>query len=141
MQKTAWSLGVLLLMALSAGCATDDSPTASPVGATILFGADIQPIFDGPAGCTNIGCHGNFFLGGLDLRANTSYASLVSVLSSQASIILVVPGKADSSFLVQKLEGTQGAGEGVQMPFGTLPLDVADIQTIRKWIDEGALDN
>lgn len=68
-----------------------------------------------------------------------SYAMLVGIASSQdAGILRVAPTDPDASYLIQKLEGTAGTG-GSMPPGGGLPQ--ADIDTIRQWITDGALDD
>lgn len=75
---------------------------------------------------------------GLDLSsADASFASLVGVQSLEDSAIArVEPGDPDSSYLVQKVEGTAAVGE--RMPLGGEPLDAATIAAIRNWIAAGA---
>jgi mono/diheme cytochrome c family protein len=48
----------------------------------------------------------------------------------------IVPGKPDSSILVQLIEGVRGPEQ--QMPNGARPLHSSQIQLIRNWIAEGA---
>jgi len=53
----------------------------------------------------------------------------------------VIPGDADSSYLIQKLEGTAGIA-GRQMPFNGPPyLTSGQLQIIRRWIAIGAPRN
>jgi hypothetical protein len=52
------------------------------------------------------------------------------------SILRVVPGDPNNSYIIQKLEGH--AAVGAQMPFGGPPLDAAVIAVIRQWITDGA---
>ena len=76
----------------------------------------------------------------MQLDDATSYASLVGVPSSQdATIELVNPFDPDNSYLIQKLEGT--AGTGVQMPINGTPLIQPNIDVIRQWIIDGAIDD
>jgi hypothetical protein len=73
----------------------------------------------------------------LRLDAANSYAMLVGVASvERPSILRVAPGNPNSSFLIQKLEGTAGVGE--RMPAGLPALPQADIDIIRQWITDGA---
>ena len=58
--------------------------------------------------------------------------SLESLLEGGASGPSVVPGSAEQSLLFQKVE----AGE---MPLGQDPLKPGELETIRNWIDQGAL--
>lgn len=145
MTRPLWLASLALVAA--AGCATDDTPTASgggPVGRTIKadpsYAADIQEIFD-RRGCSDNSCHGTIAQGALDLRAGNSYAELVNVQSAHPAspLVLVRPGFAeDSSYLVDKLDGT---GFGQRMPQGALPLDSIDMQNIINWINQGAKNN
>lgn len=92
--------------------------------------------------CAVSGCHSGPSGGGLptgmDLTsADASFANLVNVASAQVPALLrVAPGDANSSYLVQKLEGTAAVGR--TMPAGGAPLDQATIDVIRAWIDNGA---
>lgn len=108
------------------------------VNATLVsFGNDIQPIFTN--NCVSAGCHPG---GGapFSLRSGDSYDRLVNVDATTgpcAGIKRVVPGNPDGSALVKRLEGTCGT----QMPIGGSPLPPSDIQRIRTWITQGALNN
>lgn len=92
--------------------------------------------------CAVSGCHtgpaDNSLPSGLDLStADASFASLVGVASiQQASLSRVTAGDPDSSYLVQKIEGT--AASGARMPLGGGALDQALINDIRQWIADGA---
>jgi len=98
------------------------------------YGDEIQPIFS--SRCTE--CHsGGGAPHGLRLDAANSYDSLVDIASDEVpSLRLVDPGDPDSSYLVDKVEGTQAVGG--RMPLGRTPLTTAQIDLIRRWISEGA---
>ena len=51
---------------------------------------------------------------------------------------LASPNDPDNS-LVQKIEGT--AAVGARMPRGLPPLSTANINLIRQWVEQGALNN
>ncbi len=53
--------------------------------------------------------------------------------------VRVVPGDAEESLLVQKLEGTQDCGD--RMPRGRTALPQAQIELIKAWIEGGANDD
>ena len=91
--------------------------------------------------CATTGCHlGAGAPQGLRLDDANSYGLLVGVASSEASSILrVAPGNPDSSYLIQKLEGT--ASVGAQMPLNAPPIEQASIDVIRQWITDGAVDD
>ena len=95
----------------------------------VSYASDIQPIFNG--NCTGSGCHIPGPANGLSLN---NYAQLMQGGNSGA---VVLPGNPDNSILVRRLEGSITP----QMPFGRPPLSQSDIQLIRLWISEGALNN
>ncbi len=74
----------------------------------------------------------------MDLSSTgTSFTSLVNTQSVQVGTLdRVEPGVPNSSYLVQKIEGT--AAVGARMPAGGAPLDAATIAAIRQWIANGA---
>ena len=92
--------------------------------------------------CATSGCHtgpaGPGLPAGMDLSSeNSSFQSLVNVQSIQdAPTLRVIPGDADGSYLIRKLEGS--ATVGGRMPLGGPALDPATIAAIREWIDSGA---
>jgi hypothetical protein len=56
-------------------------------------------------------------------------------------VVRVIPYDAANSYLVKKLEGTQGSGNGERMPLMLSPLDNIDITNIKNWINAGAPNN
>ncbi len=130
-----------------AACTIGDAPTdpdnplpGDPVIAPAepSFATDVQPIFN-VTGCTSSNCHGRAARGDLDLRDGKSYAQLVGVVATQEDGIRVIPGNADDSYIVVKVEDRQKSGS--KMPLGRPALSSAQIQTIRNWITEGAKNN
>jgi hypothetical protein len=97
---------------------------------------DVQPLLN--SNCTS--CHsGSSPSFGLDWSSGNAWDSSYLVNSSHnSSYNIVEPGDADNSWMIIKLEGDQGSGNGDQMPKGGTPLSKADIDTIRDWIDDGA---
>jgi hypothetical protein len=83
----------------------------------------------------------------MSLEAGNLYdpqTGIVSVPSVQApGLDRAEPGSAELSYLVHKIQGTQGTvgGTGERMPRGAAALPDAAIQVIRAWIDQGAQDN
>jgi len=132
-----------LTVTAALGCSSNDTPTGGSGGrsvkATPSFATDVQEIFS-RRGCTDASCHGAAVSEGLDLRAGAAYANLVNVTSTQDNAkSRVLPGDAQNSYIVIKVEGRQTVGE--QMPFGLAPLDSIDLTNLRTWIDQGALNN
>ena len=138
------SLVLALLCGVAAACGSD-SPSEPDVGDTRVvkadpsFAADIQEIFN-RRGCTAAGCHNVDGAAGLDLSPGAAYGELVGVTATTGSVVVrVIPGDADGSYLVIRLEGRQTVGN--QMPLGGLPLDNIDLTNVRNWIARGAQQN
>ncbi len=89
--------------------------------------------------CATANCHSGAGAANLNLEAANSYAMLVGIASTQdAGTQRVDPGNPDDSYLIQKLEGP-GASGGQMPPIG--PLAQVDIDVIRQWISDGAIDD
>jgi hypothetical protein len=75
----------------------------------------------------------------LNLRHDLAYASLVSVASrGKAGAVRVIPGDANNSYVVQKLEGAPGI-VGERMPRTGGPyLTEGQLTIIKRWIATGA---
>ena len=115
-------------------------PPPPPPGAS--FGpnfSEIQASLFGPT-CATAGCHsGGAPAANLNLEAANSYAMLIGIPSTQdAGVQRVNPGNPDQSYLVTKLEGPGAAG-GQMPPAGPIPQ--ADIDVVRQWISDGAIDD
>ncbi len=111
----------------------DDPP---PSGMTAKLSDIQQNVFS--VSCATAGCHvGQFPQGGLNLSAGASFANLVNVDSNEnPSLKRVEPGNSSQSFLIRKLEGS---GTSVMPPAGKLSGVLID--SIKSWIDKGALNN
>jgi hypothetical protein len=125
-----------ILAAAMAGWGCKGSAPTGPGGSpsTIVFpdhaisySAQVQPLFD--QACNFAGCHDN----------GTHQSALV--LASYGQMMLtpgvVVPAKPDASTLVLSIQGSVGA----RMPPGAYPLNQNQINGIRAWIVEGAMNN
>jgi hypothetical protein len=113
------------------GCATFDSAFAA-----------IQKLIFERHGCTAQACHGDAKLGGLDLRADAAYASVVDAASMNSKYARVQPGTPNQSFLYLKLKAATEPGSveiaGSSMPVGTAPLNQNELTALRLWIQQGA---
>ncbi len=140
-------LAVVGLLVLSLGCAGDGSTFVEPGddngnGNSPEFAADVQPIFT--ANCALSNCHaGSNPVEGMNLGDGQAYANIVNVQSNESALLRVKPGEPDESYLVHKIQGTQGSvgGSGGQMPFGGPALTQTQINLIREWITNGAQNN
>ena len=102
------------------------------------FASVIQNIFD-RRGCAGGSCHGAAQSAGLDLRSGNSFGNLVNVTATQSSAARVIPGNAQDSYLIIKVEGRQTVGS--RMPIGGAALDSIDLTNLRNWINQGAKNN
>ena len=103
------------------------SSTSGPAQGSVDFARDVLPILK--ANCYL--CHsGDRPKGGLHL--DNKELTLKGGSSGQA----IVPGNAKDSRLVHRIMGLDGK---VQMPLGRAPLRQDEIDTIRRWIDQGAV--
>ena len=144
------SLGIVLLVAFGSFAAACDEKLADLAGPSPnlqpTFASVQHEIFEardtaGRAACTE--CHtdvgGRTPSGGLNLRHEVAYASLVGVASrSKAGAIRVIPGDANNSYIIQKLEGRSGI-VGERMPRTGGPfLTEGQMTIIKRWIETGA---
>jgi mono/diheme cytochrome c family protein len=135
-------MSVILLgsFACGSGKATQTSTTPATSGSGVSFAREIQVIFN--SNC--VVCHqGTSAPGGISLEPAPAYSNLVNVKSQQGALQRVLPGQPDKSYLVAKLQGTQvqAGGSGAQMPYGSSPLTQSQIDLIKQWITQGALNN
>jgi mono/diheme cytochrome c family protein len=118
----------LLFPLLLAACSSDPAPPADDGGdggQTVSFALDIQPVLTQDC----IICHGG--AGGLSVD---TYAGL---MTGGTSGPIVVAGDPDQSLLIRRLEGTVTP----TMPLNAPPLTSPEIDRIKQWILEGALNN
>src|SRR5262245_40040323 len=73
------------------------------------------------------GCHGE--AGRLSTRTHAA------LLAGGNLGRVVIAGDAENSLLIHFVEGRRG--EARRMPIGGRPLATAEIQVVRRWIDEG----
>ncbi len=143
-------LSTVLLLAALYGCGgggggggnnmpPQPPPPPPPPAFNPVF-SDVQSNVFTPT-CATAGCHqGAGAPQGLRLDEVNSFALLVDVDSMEVPAVKrVAPGDPDNSYLIQKLEGTATVGD--QMPQGGTPLPQANINIIRQWITDGALDD
>lgn len=126
----------VVTLALVAGACVVARAAGTP--GSVSFKADVQPILD--ENC--VACHQSGSPAqGLALEDGKSWKALVRAPSRESKLMLVAPGDPDGSYVVHKLEGTQGhLGAGAQMPLGD-PISPAKVAIIRHWIASGAPQN
>jgi hypothetical protein len=111
------------------GSCVDSNPMVS-----VSFARDIRPLTQkSPGGCS---CHSSNTTSGFNLGAYENLRR--GGLNSGTRII--VPGKPCDSIIVQKLG--LAPPFGARMPYNGPPFfSAAELQLVRDWIAEGALDN
>ncbi len=79
----------------------------------------------------------------MNLSPGLTFANTVGVPSVESSLLRIAAGMPDDSYLVHKIQGTQGSvgGSGARMPLTGCCLSTDQIATIRAWIAAGAQDN
>jgi hypothetical protein len=111
-----------------------------PDGTTSTLSGNVQPIFTQTC-AISLACHQQGGAGILNLQAGAAYASTVGVTTAQSGAAgkpLVDPFGIDSSYLYDKVTGE---GVATPMPLGGPPIPPDQMDTIRNWILEGAVNN
>jgi hypothetical protein len=148
--RLAGSLPCLAAAGLAAGmlgCSNDDAvlgvSVAPEPGMKLSLSQDVQPIFDNR--CAVSGCHAG---PSPAEQMSLEHARLFDPAQGAVGVASlevparkrIDPGSAATSYLVDKIEGRPAQGTQ-SMPLIPPPLSSAEIQIIRDWIDQGALDN
>jgi mono/diheme cytochrome c family protein len=133
MNKTGRTGPALLIVVLAAGCAVLGLAGCTGEG-TVSYAEDVQPILQ--ANC--LSCHQE---GGAGFEASGfSMASYDELMKGTQYGAMIVAGDSEGSNLVVLMEGR--ADPSISMPHGSMePVSKADIDTIRRWIDQGAKKN
>ena len=132
--KTRFTLLMTLLAFFVLSCGDDSGNSITGPIEDVSYMDDIQIIFNGT--CGGAGCHIESSQSGVNL---SSYDDVMSSVGQQYGREIVEPGNPDASPLVDKIEPNPEHGQ--RMPFGRDPLSNQQIEQIRVWIEEGALDN
>jgi len=117
-------------------------PAKAKRGSGISFGRIQHTIFERQ--CAFSGCHSfDSAESGLVLEGPNVYDALINVSATTSAAAFagkkrVIPGLPSSSFLLDKVVGALGPGEGDRMPLGRGSLRADEIEALRKWILAGA---
>jgi WD40 repeat protein len=107
-----------------------DGAKPQAAAAKVSYHRDIRPILQ--ANCQ--GCHQPAKAGGsLDMTAMKSLLK-----GGESEMPAVVPGKPDESYLIEQITPVDGEAA---MPQGKKPLADSEIALIKRWIEEGAVDD
>jgi hypothetical protein len=136
-RRTIVVVGAVSVAFLAAcGSSSSDSSSGSTAPPQVTFTEVYAKVL---RPCTN--CHAGFIgqFDGLDMSTQaTAYTNLVRVSASRCSGTLVVPKSAASSVLYQKITRPSC---GSLMPQNAPPLSATDVDLVKNWIDEGALND
>jgi hypothetical protein len=132
MRNPAIPLAVLLVLAAGqVACDRTEEPPPQPP--KVSFAEDVQPILQ--AHCLE--CH---VAGGQGAEASGLLLDSYEALMKGTSFGPVIhPGSAKTSSLYILITGKDRLT--ITMPHGREPLDAGEIETLRLWIDSGALEN
>jgi uncharacterized protein YjdB len=125
---------------MSAGTRRDSAQVSvSGLSGTVSFASEIQPILT--SRCTS--CHNDVLRSGeLSLASGSSYTGLIYVDASGAQgERRVVPLSVGDSYLARKVDPGASPVNGVRMPYNGSPLTASQLQLIRDWIAQGAMNN
>ncbi|MEO6809409.1 MAG: c-type cytochrome domain-containing protein [Isosphaeraceae bacterium] len=130
-----WGMGIAVLAALtmapSAMAGAEEKPAAdAPQVKPVSFDTQVRPIFQ--AHCQ--GCHQPAKAGGGYVM--TAFDRLLS--GGESEVAAVVPKDLDASFLIEQITPEDGKAA---MPKDKPPLSLPEIETIRLWIAQGAVDD
>lgn len=121
---------ILLLTLLPCLLSAPDASALVPT--PVDYQAEVQPIFTRT--CAIPGCHAQVNSG---VRL-IDYNAVTTSVGSLYRELIITPGNAAASPLFDKISRSSPRF-GSRMPFGGPPLSDVEIETIRRWIDEGAL--
>ena len=114
----------------------DDDSATGPMSFSDVY----STILSNRCSCHNGAAHSTGFF--MDGSAATAYGNLVDIPAFElATMSRIDPGNPDTSYLVNKIQGTAGTVGGAndsQMPLSGGPLSQGDIDTIRQWVTDGA---
>lgn len=102
----------------------------TPAAAGVSYWKDVRPIFQ--AQCQ--GCHQPAKARGEYIMTN--YAAMLA--GGESGDAAIVPHDPDASYLLSLIAVSDGTAE---MPKDADPLSESQIQTIRQWIEQGAIDD
>jgi uncharacterized membrane protein len=131
MRNTIQIISMAVMLSASTGAST-----AQPVK-EVRFAREVVPIL--LRRC--VSCHNSDDpMGGLSLIGDVAYGQLIGLRSSQSPLMRVVPRAPGKSYLMAKLDNAQNkvGGYGFRMPMGFSQMTPGEIETVRRWIAQGA---
>jgi len=125
--KPVSTIGPLLVLALTTLSGCDKAPQVS-------YSKNVRPIIDEHClECHKVGGEG-------EKKSGLNLETYADMMKGTKFGPMIVPGDSFGSNLVVLIEGR--ADESIHMPRSEHgPLSEAEIETIKNWIDQGALEN
>jgi hypothetical protein len=106
----------------------------------VSFALNIQTIFN--ANCAVTGCHIGTAPAGTMNLTDPAYSKIVNVPSSERPALMrIKPSDSANSWMYRKITGTHDFGEVMPPPISGGSLTAAEKDTLKTWIDQGALNN
>ncbi|AFH50830.1 Hypothetical protein IALB_3127 [Ignavibacterium album JCM 16511] len=142
MSKRIFALIIIvgIVSVITISCSEDETTTAPPANSTSAPFAKFSElqvkVFNN---CLGAQCHSSSAnQGNLTLEAGVSFNNLVGVQSALfPQFKRVEPGNSTNSLLIKILKGEVSP----RMPLNGSPLTAATIDSVARWIDQGALNN
>jgi hypothetical protein len=138
------SLMLVLLVAACSDSGDDGNPagpgTGTPLPDTVSFSTTIRPLV--ASRCALPACHGSASgQGGLAFGGtNPSHATVVSANGSHGSFV-VAGNSSASNFYLKVIPNVPNPPGGARMPASGGFLTTDQQNAIKRWIDQGAMDN
>jgi hypothetical protein len=117
---------VLAAIVLHSGCVKEER--------TVSFRYNVQPVLR--SNCLE--CHSPPNGEGY-LKTGLSMVTYEDLMHGTIYGSVIVPGNSRHSILNMLVEGR--AGPSMRMPHGRKPLSTAEIEVLRIWVDQGAINN
>ena len=117
---------VLVTILLLSGCVKE--------GRQVSFRGDVQPILRSNCVECHVPPNGEGYL-----KTGLSMATYDDLMRGTIYGPVIVPGDSRHSILNMLVEGR--ADPSMRMPHGRKPLDTEEIENLRLWVEQGALNN
>lgn len=131
MHRFFGSFVAFLLTLLPSNSWSMDTSSVNHAATGVSFDRDVQPIFSRHC----YGCHQPAKQLGQYLM--TDFAAMVA--GGETALPAIVPGDPSASYLIDQITRVDGHAEMPDEPFA--PLSQVEIETISRWISEGAVDD
>lgn len=126
----ALPLGIGLVLQGSVPASSAAVAPAEAIPAAVSYATDVKPILDNRC----VSCHGGMWEGEKRTELSFDMTTYEGLIAGSEYGAVIEPGNPDESLLVEMMEMGDMPEEGDPVP-------PEEIETIRTWIAEGALNN